>query len=149
MVIFEETKDDYHDIFSLFWFLVLITIWAIFGVLIDYTGGINSELNYPFYIILVIGFFWGIILLIANLKRCISNLNKKKFIFDDHSFTIKHFIIKKRYEYSGLRNVSINYEFIAFVYYDTQNTIEIKEYEIAYNVAAEIEKHLKAGDMAD
>ena len=48
-----------------------------------------------------------------------------------------------------LRNVSINYEFIAFVYYDTQNTIEIKEYEIAYNVAAEIEKHLKAGDMAD
>ena len=45
--------------------------------------------------------------------------------------------------------MSINYEFIVFVYYDTQNTIEIKEYEIAYNVAAEIEKHLKAGDMAD
>ncbi len=43
----------------------------------------------------------------------------------------------------------MKFDYIAFVYYDTQNTIEIKEYEIAYNVAAEIEKHLKAGDMAD
>ena len=149
MVIFEETKDDVSYVFSLFSFIILVTIWAALGVLSNHTGDEDSIFYAPFFAVFVIGCIWGILFLIINTKRCISDLNKKTFIFDDHSFTIKHFIFKKRYEYSGIQNVSIHYEYIALSYMGTSNTIITKDYKIAYNVVAEIEKHLKAGDQTE
>ena len=69
----------------------------------------------------------------------------QKFIFDDHSFTVKEFLSRKSYEFSGLQSLSVYQNYFCFTYQNTQITIYINDYKTAYNVALELEKHLRQG----